>query len=130
MSQYMGDIYKIGTQLGIGGAFFLCFVVLFKWVLKQQENLNKNANEERRAMLEEASKERKELLEESKSERTAWLEQLHQMHEDRVRGAERSEAFHKNVVEAHGYQRQEHQGMIKTLEAINHNLGEVREDMK
>lgn len=86
-----------------GGGFLFLLYFLLKWVLKQQ----------------------KQMYEDAKAERESWQMKLTEMHEDRVRGSERAEAFQAKVAEAHSFQREEHQEMVKSLQEVAVTLAKL-----
>jgi len=81
-------------QLGFGGVIFLAFMFLLKWVLKTQEKILDNAKEERAS---------------GQVVISGYLKAIEQMN---VQSSE----FHKQVTEAHSFQRHEHE---KLIEGIN-----------
>jgi len=83
-------------QLGFGGVVFVAFMFLLKWVLKTQEKILDNSKQERDT---------------SQSVVQGFLKTLEQMN------IQFNES-HKQVTEAHNYQRSEHEKMIESLNNV------------
>lgn len=81
------------TQLGFGSIIFVAFMFLLKWVLKTQEKILDNSKEERATSLIVVQ---------------GFLKTLEQI-------SIQSNEFHKQVTEAHAYQRNEHEKMLEGL---------------
>lgn len=83
-------------QVGFGGIIFVAFMFLLRWVLKTQEIILTNAKDERAA---------------SQIVIQGYLKVLEQM-------SIQSNEFHKQVTEAHNYQRNEHEKMLEGLNNV------------
>jgi len=90
------DWVTLIPQVGFGGIIFAAFMFLLKWVLKTQEKILDNSKEERDA---------------SQSVIQGYLKALEQMN---VQVSDN----HKQVTEAHGYQRAEHEKMLQGLDNV------------
>ena len=94
----MGEIRLevLVMQLGFGVLIFVAFMFLLKWVVAYQDKLLAMANN---------------LLAQASEQNRQWQKAI---------DAHTAQAieFHKQVTEAHGFQRTEHERMIKNLEAL------------
>lgn len=88
------EIGKIITQFGFSGLIFAAFMVLLKWVLKQQEKILENAKEERITS--------QKMIQSFQIS----IEQLSTSNKE----------SHSAMAEANKYQREEH---IKMMEGLN-----------
>ena len=87
----VGDII---TQFGFAGLIFIAFMFLLKWVLKTQEKI----------------------LTDAKEERASWQTVMNNFQKNIETTSVQASEFHKQVTEAHSYQREEHN---KILEGLN-----------
>lgn len=89
------------SELGLGAALsvmvFVSFFFLLKWVLKTSGEQLKSMNEER----------------------ASWAVVMKGLQDQRREDAMTNRAFFEAVQEAHRFQREEHQEMIKSLGRIN-----------
>jgi hypothetical protein len=83
-------------QLGFGGVIFVAFMFLLKWVLKTQDKVLDNSKEERAT---------------SQLVVQGFLKTLEQMN---IQSSE----SHKQVTEAHNYQRAEHEKLMESLSEV------------
>lgn len=91
-----GEIPYLITQYGLGGLIFAAFMFLLKWVLKQQEKILDGSKDERM---------------QSQTVIQGYQKTLDQMN---IQSGE----FHKQVTEAHNYQRNEHEKMLEGLNNV------------
>lgn len=102
----VGDII---TQFGFAGLIFIAFMFLLKWVLKHQDNILAS---------------QLKILDDSKTERANWQTIMIGYQKTIEQTSAQASEFHKQVTEAHNYQREEH---AKTLEGLNTLCITVRE---
>lgn len=98
-------------QLGFGGLIFTAFMFLLKWVLKTQEKILDNAREERVS---------------AQKVNEGYLKTIEQIN---IQSGE----FHKQVTEAHNYQRTEHEKILEGLNKaclMNQQYGDCLEKIK
>lgn len=100
MKELISVNWEIVGQWGFGLLFFVAFMFLLKWVLKTQSEILKNAKEEREQWQKVISKFNSELEAHSSDARE----------------------YHRQVAEAHRYQREEHKDMIGVLGAIKNGI--------
>ena len=92
--------YVVRAIFGFGILIFIAFMFLLKWVLKQQDRILKNAEEERKV----------------------WQTLTSAFQSSIAESNQRAQANHEQNVEAHKYQREEHQKMINQLDGITLTL--------
>lgn len=115
----MGAVMSIAGQLGIAAGFFLALVLVLWWGGKY---LDKSR---------EADKEdREKLREDSKEEREQWQDKFEKMNENATRQLEANGNFQRTVVNAHEFQRKEHEAMVLSLTEVTLTLKGMNGRMK
>ena len=84
------------SQLGFGGVIFAAFMVLLRWVLRTQEKILDSSREERVT---------------AQLVNHGYLKSIEQMN---IQSSE----FHKQVTDAHTFQRSEHEKMLEGLNKV------------
>jgi len=92
--------WEILGQWGFGVLFFVAFMFLLKWVLKQQEGILKSAEEERKS----------------------WYTVMSHFSDELEKHTISAREYHNQVAEAHRYQREEHKDMIGVLLSIKNGI--------
>lgn len=87
---------NILTQFGIAGLLFVAFMFLLKWVLKTQDKI----------------------LADAKEERTTWQNVISNYQAAITQISVQSSEFHKQVSDAHTFQRGEHEKIINGLNTV------------
>ena len=90
------SIPEIITQFGFAGLIFVAFMFLLKWVLRTQETV----------------------LADAKEERASWQTIMSNYQRSLEATSIQAAEFHKQVTEAHGYQREEHGKVLEGLSKL------------